>query len=51
MKLSEKIAEKRAWRQVEDGDTMWKAMTVCIRWSAKKILETSRRGGNKLKGA
>ena len=30
---------------------MWEAMAECIRRSTKEILGTSRRGGNKMKGA
>jgi len=30
---------------------MWEAMADCIRRSAKEILGSSRRGGNKMKGA
>jgi len=30
---------------------MWEAMVDCIRKSAKKILGTYRKGGNKMKGA
>ena len=30
---------------------MWEAMADCIRRSAKKVLCTSRRGGNKIKRA
>jgi len=30
---------------------MWEAMAKCIRRSAKEILDTSRRGDNKMKGA
>jgi len=41
----------KAWRQVEDADTICEAMEKCIQRSTKKILGTSRRGGNKIKGA
>ena len=50
-KLSERITEEGVWRQVEDTDTIWEAMAKCIRSSAKKILGTSRRCGNKMNGA
>ena len=30
---------------------MWQAIADCIRRSAKEILSSSRRGGNKMKGA
>ena len=30
---------------------MWEAVAECIRRSTKEILGTSRRGGNKMKGA
>jgi len=30
---------------------MWEAMAQCIRRFAKEILGTSRKGGNKMKGA
>jgi len=30
---------------------MWEALTECIQRSAKEILGTSGRGGNKMKGA
>ena len=49
--LSEKTTEKGAWRQVKDADTMWEEMAKCIRRLAKEILGTSRRGGNRIKGA
>jgi len=42
MKLSERITEERAWRQVEDVDAIWKTMIECIRRSMKEILGTSR---------
>jgi len=45
MKLSERITEEGAWRQIEDTDTMWEVMAECIWRSAKEILRTSRRGG------
>ena len=51
MKLAERINEEGAWRQVDDADTMLEAIADCIRSSAKEILGTSRRGGNKMKGA
>ena len=51
MKLSERTTEEGARRQVEDADTMWKAMADCIRRSAKEVLGTSRRGGSRMKGA
>jgi len=51
MKLSGRITEKGAWRQVEDADTMWKTMAECIRRSTKEIQWTSMRGGSKMKGA
>ena len=51
MKLSARIAEKGAWRRVEDSDLMWEAAADCIRRSAKEILGVSRRGGNRMKGA
>ena len=49
--LSKRITEEGAWRRVEDADTMWEAMADCIQRSAKEILGSSRRGGNKMKGA
>lgn len=48
--LSERISVKGSWRRVEDVDTIWEAMADCIRRSAKEILGSSRRGGNKMKG-
>jgi len=51
MLLSEKITEEGAWRRVEDAGTMWKVMADCFRRSAKEVLGTSRRGGNRMKGA
>jgi len=51
VKLSERITEEGALRQVEDVYTMWEAMAGCIRRSAKEILGTTRKGGNKMKGA
>jgi len=42
---------KSSWRQVEDADIMWDAMTKCIRMLAKEVLGTSRRGGGRMKGA
>jgi len=51
MLLSERIMEEGAWKQVEGADAMWEAMTDCIRRSVKEILGSSRRGGNKMKGA
>jgi len=51
MLLTERITEEGAWRWVEDVDTMWKALTDCIRRSAKEVLGTSKRGGNKMKDA
>jgi len=51
MKLPERITEEEAWRQATDADTMWEAMAEWIRRLAKKILGTSRRSGNKMKGA
>ena len=51
MRISERITEEGAWRQVEDADKMWEAMTDCIRKSSKEILDMYRRGGNKMKGA
>ena len=51
MLLTERITEEGAWRRVEDVDTMWKAMTDCIERSAKEVLCTSRRSGNKMEGA
>ena len=50
MKLSERITEEGVWRQIDDADTMWKVTADYIRRSAKKVLGTSRRGGNKMKG-
>jgi len=50
MKLAERIFEG-VWKKAEDADIMWEAMAKCIRRSAKKILGTSRKGGNKMKGA
>ena len=50
MKLSERTTEEGAWRQVEDVDTMCEAVAESIQRSAKEILGTSRRGGNKMKG-
>jgi len=50
IKLSEMLTEQGAWRQVEDADIMWKAMAECIHTSAKEILGTFRRSGNKMKG-
>ena len=51
MLLSERITEEGAWWRVEDADAMWEAMVDCIRRSAKEILGSSRRGGNKMEGA
>ena len=51
MKLVERITKEGAWRQEEDADIMWEAMAACIHRSAKEILGTSRRGGNRMKGA
>jgi len=51
MLLTEKITEEGDWRRAKDADTMWKAMADCIRRSAKEVLGTSRRGGNKMKDA
>ena len=50
MKISERITEEVAWRQVEDADMMWEVKADCIRKAAKEILGTYRRGGNKMKG-
>ena len=50
MLLAERIIKEGVWRQVEDIDTMWKAMADCIQRSAKEVLSTSRRGGYKIKG-
>jgi len=49
--LAERITKGEAWRRVEDTDEMWEVMAVCIRRSIKEILGSSRRGGNKMKGA
>ena len=49
--LSERITKEGAWRRIEDADTIWEAMEDCIRRTANEILGTSRRGGNKMKGA
>ena len=49
--LAERITEEGIWRRVEDAHKMWEAITDCIRRSAKEILGSSRRGGNKMKGA
>jgi len=49
MKLSERITKEGSWRQVEDADTTWDAMTECIRKPSKEILCTSRRGSSKMK--
>ena len=51
MLVTERITEEGAWRRVKDAYTMWKAMADCIRRSAKEVLGTSRRGGNKMEGA
>ena len=51
MKLSDRIMEEGAWKRATDADTMWEVMTKCIQRSAKESLGTSRRGGNKMKGA
>jgi len=48
--LSERIAEEGAWMRVEDVDTMWKAMTDCIRRSAIGVLGTVRKGDHKMEG-
>ena len=51
MRLAERISEEGVWKKAEDADTMWEVMAKCIRTSAKEILGTLRRGGNKMKGA
>ena len=45
------ITKEGAWRQVEDANTMWEAITKCIQMSIKEILGISRRGGSKMKRA
>jgi len=49
--IAERITEEGAWRKAEDADSMWEALVDCIRRSAKEILGSSRRGGNKMEGA
>jgi len=51
MKLAERISEGGVWKKAKDANIMWGAMAKCIRRSAKEILSTSRKGGNKMKGA
>ena len=51
MKLAERIFKEGVWQKAYDTDTIWEAMAKCIRRSAKEIFGTSRRGGNKMKGA
>jgi len=51
MKLAKRISEEGVWKKVDDADIMRGAIAKCIRRSAKKILGTSRRCGNKMKGA
>jgi len=50
MKLAGRISNEGVWQKVDDADTMWEVMTKYIRRSLKKILGTSRRGGNEMKG-
>ena len=51
MKLARTISEEGVWKKAQDADAMWEATTNCIRRLVKEILGTSRRGGNKMKGA
>ena len=49
--IAERITEEGAWRKAEDADSMWEGFADCIRRSAKDILGSSRRSGNKMEGS
>ena len=50
-KLAEKIKREGKWKLEGDSNRIWEEMAKCIRRSAREVLEVTREGSARMKGA